>query len=259
MDLNSITDHNYEASQTRLSYSPGCLPVHTDSRRWRFDMDTTAHTGLHFLRLVSLSIICVVYDVSKASNPASVCPQQPAFLSLAACTLPWPGQLPTPHPPLIPLIMTLLPPFSRLRHLPLLTIPLSGHKSPLAPTAPESDYRIPAPDANSVYPSLKDPVASEVDGWSPHSRSLCPVTSYSISPFLVFPPAIPHPFPFTPRGDSSVVRAPDSWLKGRGFESLQDRRDFFLSFFLSFFLQGRLSVLTLISISVPPPCYCSST
>ena len=39
-------------------------------------------------------------------------------------------------------------------------------------------------------------------------------------------------------GDSSVVRAPDSWLKGRGFESLQDR----------------LSALTLISVSVPPPC-----
>ena len=49
-------------------------------------------------------------------------------------------------------------------------------------------------------------------------------------------------------GDSSVVRAPDSWLKGRGFESLQERRKNFL-------LQGRLSVLTLISVSVPPPCY----
>ena len=52
-------------------------------------------------------------------------------------------------------------------------------------------------------------------------------------------------------GDSSVVRAPDSWLKGRGFESLQERRD-------NFILQGRLSVLTLLSVSVPPPCYCSS-
>ena len=49
-------------------------------------------------------------------------------------------------------------------------------------------------------------------------------------------------------GDSSVVRAPDSWLKGRGFESLLERRENFL-------LQGRLSVLTLISVSVPPPCY----
>ena len=53
-------------------------------------------------------------------------------------------------------------------------------------------------------------------------------------------------------GDSSVVRAPDSWLKGRGFESLLERRE-------NFILQGRLSVLTLISVSVPPPCYHSST
>ena len=53
-------------------------------------------------------------------------------------------------------------------------------------------------------------------------------------------------------GDSSVVRAPDSWLKGRGFESLLERRENYL-------LQGRLSVLTLISVSVPPPCYHSST
>ena len=53
-------------------------------------------------------------------------------------------------------------------------------------------------------------------------------------------------------GDSSLVRAPDSWLKGRGFESLLERRENFL-------LQGRLSVLTLISVSVPPPCYHSST
>ena len=52
--------------------------------------------------------------------------------------------------------------------------------------------------------------------------------------------------------DSSVVRAPDSWLKGLGFESLLERRENFL-------LQGRLSVLTLISVSVPPPCYHSST
>ena len=57
----------------------------------------------------------------------------------------------------------------------------------------------------------------------------------------------------TMRGrDSSVVRAPNSWLKGRGFESPQERRENFL-------LQGRLSVLTLISVSVPPPCYRSST
>ena len=53
-------------------------------------------------------------------------------------------------------------------------------------------------------------------------------------------------------GDSSVVRAPDSWFKGRGFESLQERRENFL-------LQGRLSVLTLVSVSVPSPYYRSST
>ena len=34
-------------------------------------------------------------------------------------------------------------------------------------------------------------------------------------------------------GDSSVVTAPDSWLKGRGFESLQERR-------ANFLLQGQL-------------------
>ena len=53
---------------------------------------------------------------------------------------------------------------------------------------------------------------------------------------------------YTRGGDSSVVRAPDSWSKGRGFESLQERRENFL-------LQGQLSVLTLISVSAPPPCY----
>ena len=42
-----------------------------------------------------------------------------------------------------------------------------------------------------------------------------------------------------------MVRALDSWSKGRGFESLQEWRENFL-------LQGRLSVLTLISVSVPP-------
>ena len=36
--------------------------------------------------------------------------------------------------------------------------------------------------------------------------------------------------------------------KGRGFESLQQRWE-------NFPLQGQLSVLTLISVSVPPPCY----
>ena len=50
----------------------------------------------------------------------------------------------------------------------------------------------------------------------------------------------------------SVVRAPDLWLKGCGFESPQERGENFL-------LQGQLSVLTLISVFVPPPCYRSST
>ena len=40
--------------------------------------------------------------------------------------------------------------------------------------------------------------------------------------------------------------------KGCGFESLLERRENFL-------LQGQLSVLTLVSVSVPPPCYRSST
>ena len=46
--------------------------------------------------------------------------------------------------------------------------------------------------------------------------------------------------------DSSVVRAPDPWPKGHRFESLQELRENFL-------LQGQLSALTFISVSVPPP------
>ena len=46
-------------------------------------------------------------------------------------------------------------------------------------------------------------------------------------------------------GDSSVVRAPDSWSKSRGFESLLERRENFL-------LQGQLSVLTHFSIRSTP-------
>jgi len=53
-------------------------------------------------------------------------------------------------------------------------------------------------------------------------------------------------------GDSSVVRARDSWSKSRGFESRQERREHFL-------LQGQLSVPPLISVCVPSPCYRSST
>ena len=47
-------------------------------------------------------------------------------------------------------------------------------------------------------------------------------------------------------GYNSVVRAAESSLKGRSFESLQKRRENIL-------LQGQLSVLTLISVSAPPP------
>ena len=46
--------------------------------------------------------------------------------------------------------------------------------------------------------------------------------------------------------------ATDSRLKGLRFESRQERRENFL-------LHSQLSVLTLISVSVPPPCYRSST
>ena len=52
--------------------------------------------------------------------------------------------------------------------------------------------------------------------------------------------------------DSSVVRVLDLWSKGRGFKSLQEWRENFL-------LWGQISVLTLILVSVPPPCYRSST
>ena len=52
-------------------------------------------------------------------------------------------------------------------------------------------------------------------------------------------------------GDSSLVRALVSWSKGLGFESLQ-------GWWENFLLLGQLSVLTLISVSVPPLCYCSS-
>ena len=50
-------------------------------------------------------------------------------------------------------------------------------------------------------------------------------------------------------GGSSVVRVPD--LKGPGFESLLETRENFL---LNFRCRLRL-----ISVSVPPPCYRSST
>ena len=53
-------------------------------------------------------------------------------------------------------------------------------------------------------------------------------------------------------GDSSVVRVPDLWWKGCRLKSQQEQWDNFL-------LWGQLSVLTLILVSVPPLCYCSST
>ena len=54
-------------------------------------------------------------------------------------------------------------------------------------------------------------------------------------------------------GDSWVVRAPDTWSKGLWFESQQKWQE------ENFLLQCQLSVLTLISVSVPLPCYHSST
>ena len=53
-------------------------------------------------------------------------------------------------------------------------------------------------------------------------------------------------------GDGSVVRVLHSWSKGRRFESLQEQWD-------NFILQGQLSVLILISVSVPPLYYHNST
>ena len=50
----------------------------------------------------------------------------------------------------------------------------------------------------------------------------------------------------TGSSDSSVVGAPDSCQKGLGFESPPERQE-------SFLLHVKLSVLILISVSVPPP------
>ena len=50
-------------------------------------------------------------------------------------------------------------------------------------------------------------------------------------------------------GDSTVV---EWWIHDHWFKSQQECQD-------SFLLQGQHSVLTLILVSVPPPCYCSST
>ena len=48
-----------------------------------------------------------------------------------------------------------------------------------------------------------------------------------------------------------MVRVSDSSPKGHGFEFRKRRWENFL-------LQGQLPVLTPISVSVPPPCHCSS-
>ena len=55
-------------------------------------------------------------------------------------------------------------------------------------------------------------------------------------------------------GDSSVVRAPDSWSKGPGFDC-----GVFAGAAGDCLLQGQLFLLTRISVSVLPPCYRSST
>ena len=124
----------------------------------------------------------------------------------------------------------------------------------------------------SYYLFLSCPILSSSYYVVSHSVVSYPILSYCILSFILTYPVLPCPIvpvrlscPVIPcpvlflsymvmwqDGDSSVVRAPDSWLKGRGFESLLERRENFL-------LQGRLSVLTLISVSVPPPCYHSST
>ena len=52
-------------------------------------------------------------------------------------------------------------------------------------------------------------------------------------------------------GDSSVVRAPGPWSNGPQVRIPEEAAGECL-------LQGQLSVLTLILVSVPPPCYGSS-
>ena len=56
-------------------------------------------------------------------------------------------------------------------------------------------------------------------------------------------------------GDGSVVEPPDSWSKGPGSIPGRSRSDAGRIFRL---LRGQLSVLALIPVSVPPPCYRSS-
>ena len=71
-------------------------------------------------------------------------------------------------------------------------------------------------------------------------------------PGKVYVGQLGHPVVLSYSRDSSVVRAQNLESKGHGFESPQERRKNFL-------LKSQLSVLTRISVSVPPPCYPSST
>ena len=85
-----------------------------------------------------------------------------------------------------------------------------------------------------------------------HSHYSCSYPPRPLHPHPKEPPATHKQSHTCVQWDSSVIRTPDSWLNGREFESLQEQR-------ANFLLQGQLSVLTLISVSVPPPYYCSST
>ena len=109
------------------------------------------------------------------------------------------------------------------------------------------------PAGNSIlYESIPFPTASFFLLFlMPESLSTLPVT-----PVVVFCQSKPHPVSCSAchnvaclilpgSGDSSVVRASDLSSKDPGFKSLQERQE-------NFILQGQLSVLTLILVSVPP-------
>ena len=82
-------------------------------------------------------------------------------------------------------------------------------------------------------------VGTAVLGW----RTVAVAVTFAGTPSTGRAALAPHP-PHRPRpvlcktqshctaeagsGDSSVVRASDSWLKGPGFESLQERREFLI-------------------------------
>ena len=71
------------------------------------------------------------------------------------------------------------------------------------------------------------------------------VASWSWSWFQHHNPSTTSPPHILGSRDSSVVRVPDSWIKGCRFKSLQKRRETFL-------LQGQLSVLTLFQYPFHP-------